>query len=120
MVLVNQAIFEAEEGYTRKVKELKEKVTGKSLGVEESMAELESRLNDLKFHKRQLQDSSEARLNLGAMCDSISEESDSFLGEVIKMNAFKKHVEEHKGDPVSVFKDSMEYKESLASQFVEG
>ena len=95
-------------------------MTGKSLGVEESMAELENRLNDLKFHKRQLQDSSEARLNMGAMCDSISEESDSFLGEVIKMNAFKKHVEEHKGDPVSVFKDSMEYKESLASRFVEG
>ena len=120
MVLVNQAIFEAEEGYTRKVKELKEKVAGKSLGVEESIAELDNRLNDLKFHKHQLHDSTEARLNMGAMCDSVSEESDSFLAEVIRMNAFQKNVEEHKGDPVSVFKDSMEYKGSLASRFVDG
>src|SRR5206468_12166461 len=75
---------------------------------------------DLKFHRRQLLDSSEECHNVSAMCTSVAEEGDSFLGEVIKMNAFKKNVEEHKGDPVLVFKDSTEYKESLASGFVEG
>src|SRR3954470_3963561 len=120
MVLMDQAIFEAQEGYTKKVRDLKENVAKKSLSLEESTTELENRLKDLKFHKRQLLDSSKACLNVDAMCNSVFDESESFLAEKLKMNAFKKDVEDHKGDPVLMFKDSTEFEESLASHFVDG
>src|SRR3954469_9084194 len=120
MVLVNQAIFEAQDGYTKKVKDLKERVAGKSLSLEEATTELENRFNDLKFHKRQLLDSCEACHNVDATCACVREEGDSFIAEMIKMNAFKKHVEDHKGDPILIFKDSAEYEESLAARFADG
>src|SRR3954470_13663235 len=55
-----------------------------------------------------------------ALCNSVFDESESFLAEKLKMNAFMKHVEDHKGDPVLIFKDSTEFEESLASRFVDG
>src|SRR5436190_261326 len=119
MVLVNQAIFEAKEGYSKKVRDLKVCIAKESFELERMTTDLGKLSTDFEYTERFLYNSTEEGHGLDAQCADVRGEKESFLAEKIRINALKQHVEDYDGSYVSMYKDSEDFEESLASRYVE-
>src|SRR3954464_2466652 len=115
MTLLNQAIFEANDGYSKKVKDLEGCLAEDDFELEKITTDLEKISTDLDFNRRVHYNTTEEDLGLEAQCNEVFEEKESLIAEKMRIGALTKQVEDFGGSYVSLYKSSDDYEESQAS-----